>query len=635
MSFLPIVERELRVGARRSSTYWIRFGAALCILGIWLVLTMSSRTISTPALSQNLFSAFGVIALGFCLLAGIFLTADCLSEEKREGTLGLLFLTDLKGYDVVLGKLFGTSIRSFNGLIASFPILGLPLLMGGVTRGEFCRVILALLATLFLSLNLGMLMSALNREARQAMSSTFLGLFILAALLPATWWLGVVLRIAWPITISLLPSPVHLFASAFDSHYRTSSGPQQFWTSFVILFSLASSFLALAALVLPKAWQQGKSLTGDLLTGNLNHRSLIVRCGSCIAAGAKTLGALILRRAFLPGFWALLFCTIPALFVATWDLFNGVGQNMRWLRLLLFMSFGYLGIIAAIRGIKAGPSNAERKQILEQNPFLWLASRDNLSKALLWIIVSFLSVLWACFFISAIVWKSRDAFAFCLFTAYAVHQVFKLITGLEVTRQLGEAHRNGSLELLLISPLGETNIIKGQEQALKIQFTPVQTLILIINICLCLGVILLPGTLSLRSEQGTFIELFLGGVLMLLLDFRAISSVGMLMALRYRRHNRAALATFARVMGIPWSAVFLIVFIGKGGALNGTEPGAVFAVWFTVGIVTDVLVGAGARAMLSRGLRECLEVKSLMFAEGLKFPPPIEYQKSGTVESSI
>ena len=29
-------------------------------------------------------------------------TADSLSAEKREGTLGLLFLTDLRGYDVVL-----------------------------------------------------------------------------------------------------------------------------------------------------------------------------------------------------------------------------------------------------------------------------------------------------------------------------------------------------------------------------------------------------------------------------------------------------------------------------------------------------------------------------------------------------
>src|SRR5262245_39739857 len=145
MTFLPIVERELSVGGRSPLTYWIRFGSALSILGIWFILAMSGQKTATVALSKNLFIASGVLALVFCLTAGIFLTADCLSEEKREGTLGLLFLTDLRGYDIVLGKLISTSIRSANGLLAVLPILGLPLLMGGVTRGEFWRVILVLL----------------------------------------------------------------------------------------------------------------------------------------------------------------------------------------------------------------------------------------------------------------------------------------------------------------------------------------------------------------------------------------------------------------------------------------------------------------------------------------------------------
>jgi len=39
---------------------------------------------SRPEASKTLFLALGILALGFCLLAGIFLTADCLSEEKRR-----------------------------------------------------------------------------------------------------------------------------------------------------------------------------------------------------------------------------------------------------------------------------------------------------------------------------------------------------------------------------------------------------------------------------------------------------------------------------------------------------------------------------------------------------------------------
>ena len=101
---------------------------------------------------------FGILTGGgvlYCLFCGVRLTADCLSEEKREGTLGLLFLTDLKGYDVVLGKLAATSLNSFYGVLAVVPMLALPLLLGGVTPGEFWRMALVALNTLFFSLARG------------------------------------------------------------------------------------------------------------------------------------------------------------------------------------------------------------------------------------------------------------------------------------------------------------------------------------------------------------------------------------------------------------------------------------------------------------------------------------------------
>ena len=66
-------------------------------------------------LAKVIFGGMGSLALLYCLASGRRSTADCLSEEKREGTLGLLFLTDLTGYDVVLGKLSATSVNAFYG----------------------------------------------------------------------------------------------------------------------------------------------------------------------------------------------------------------------------------------------------------------------------------------------------------------------------------------------------------------------------------------------------------------------------------------------------------------------------------------------------------------------------------------
>ena len=79
---------------------------------------------------------------------------------------------------MVLGKLVVSSGSHSHGLI--FPILALPLLLGGVTGAEFWRVILVLISTLFFSPAIGMLVSAINDEARQAMAATFLVLFLIA-----------------------------------------------------------------------------------------------------------------------------------------------------------------------------------------------------------------------------------------------------------------------------------------------------------------------------------------------------------------------------------------------------------------------------------------------------------------------
>jgi len=53
--------------------------------------------------SQIILIVIAGFAFFFCNLAGVRLTADTLSEEKRNGTLGLLFLTNLRGLDVVGG----------------------------------------------------------------------------------------------------------------------------------------------------------------------------------------------------------------------------------------------------------------------------------------------------------------------------------------------------------------------------------------------------------------------------------------------------------------------------------------------------------------------------------------------------
>src|SRR6266480_6365851 len=221
MTFLPIVERELRVAARRRGTYLLRFLLALVALVFWFLLLVSARS-SSAEKGQILFMAIGIIALGFSLLAGVFLTADCLSEEKREGTLGLLFLTDLRGYDVVLGKLLARSLNAAYGLTAIFPLLAVTLTMGGVTAGEFWRMALVCLNTIFFSLAAGMLASSLSQQNHRTMTMTA-GLIVVIGSVPP--FVELVFGLARPAS----PSPLTAWHLAFDFSYRLRGN--NFWYS--------------------------------------------------------------------------------------------------------------------------------------------------------------------------------------------------------------------------------------------------------------------------------------------------------------------------------------------------------------------------------------------------------------------
>jgi ABC-type transport system involved in multi-copper enzyme maturation permease subunit len=257
MIFLPIVSRELRVAARRGSTYWLRAGAVSVVvaLGFWLVVIM--REEPPRQMAMALFYVLSGSAVFYSLLSGVKSTADCLSEEKREGTLGLLFLTDLKGYDVVLGKLVANSLNSFYSVVAVLPLMAIPLLLGGVAPGEFARMALVAVNALFFSLAIGMCVSSICRSGQRSMILTLVVLVSVAALLP---WIGTLLALAGKTkSISpafLLPSPGFTFYLALDSTFN--AGPQSFWNFWISLLAthgLAWVALALASVIAPRTWQ--------------------------------------------------------------------------------------------------------------------------------------------------------------------------------------------------------------------------------------------------------------------------------------------------------------------------------------------------------------------------------------------
>lgn len=262
MTVLPVAERELRAAARRPGSYWSRLIAALAAIGIAAWITYFERQVSSSQLGGILFSGLSGLIFVVALFAGAGFTADSISMERREGTLGLLFLTDLKSWDVITGKLAASSLGAFYGLVAVMPVLAIPLLLGGVTGTEYVRVLVTVLNTLLWSLSAGLFISTFHNESRTSVNQAIGLVFAGAALCPAIGgitgaWLsnrGIdddsIKYLVGPL---ICISPGAAFAGSFQSSY--SSEPLLFYISNGVV-ALGSFFLLkFAGKRLPRCWQ--------------------------------------------------------------------------------------------------------------------------------------------------------------------------------------------------------------------------------------------------------------------------------------------------------------------------------------------------------------------------------------------
>src|SRR5215217_7048794 len=149
-----VVQRELRAGSRRPITYWGRFFAAAAgIFALW----QGNQAVNS---GRNLFFFTAIIASTLCVLDAIRRAAASIAEEKAEGTLGLLILTPLSGSELLFGKFVSVAVGALPLALAVVPVFGICVLMGGISGGEFLRMIVALAHCLTIAILTGVFVSA-------------------------------------------------------------------------------------------------------------------------------------------------------------------------------------------------------------------------------------------------------------------------------------------------------------------------------------------------------------------------------------------------------------------------------------------------------------------------------------------
>lgn len=258
MQFLSIAERELRVAARKPGSFRLRMlaaGFALFLSGfnLWFVTLFGSR----PATGEQLFLILSWASFICACLLGPVLTADCVNEERNNGTLGLLFLTNLRGASIALGKLVGQGLLAVYSIVAIVPVMALPVILGGADLESLGKTALVLLVTLACSLLVGMFASTVFQKAWTAAA---VALALIASLVIGIPLAGLILRMnqrpEWAAWLDLF-SPSYSLTMANSSASLLPSN--RLWFALGAQVLLAMGFFAAVALLLPRVWKEGRS----------------------------------------------------------------------------------------------------------------------------------------------------------------------------------------------------------------------------------------------------------------------------------------------------------------------------------------------------------------------------------------
>ncbi len=458
MSVWPVIGRELRAQARQPLTYWLRMigGISLaCALGFafWKLNTTQSWIAARPWFGPggnalaNPFQTFGAALFGelnLFMFGAIWLfvplaAADAISRERREGTLALLYLTELRSLGIVLGKAFVHMLRSLSLFLTMAPWLVLPVLFGGVELRDIRMALLLDLVAVLLAMAAGLVASTFPRDWLK--SALLAELFAVALLLVMLHAHGLVLGQA---ATAGLPTGL-------------TPGTRMYWNS-------------------PVASLQ------DLFAGGYHH--------GLVARNSRLL-SLTTDGSFCGSYYGYA-TSADSDWQQIWAGLTPAGHSA-WLRGVLGMVLGAgLVFVAAITlgawrvasswrdAPQQGPVSDLRQTLfaprfavsfltrklsraMTANPIGWLQVHSPSARLVKWA--------WCLFIIVVEIVFSADAEELYVVQS-ALGLVLLLGLAFSATGSFREELETGAFELLLVTPLRERQIITGRARGLWRQFLP-------------------------------------------------------------------------------------------------------------------------------------------------------------------
>jgi ABC-type transport system involved in cytochrome c biogenesis permease component len=419
----PVIERELREEARRSSNYWMRVLGAAALLFAILFISLTPFGL-VPGRGGVLFGNLNALLFLSIWIIVPILTADCISREKREGTLGLLFLTPLKSSSIVLAKGTVHALRASSLLLAAIPILAIPMLLGGVRGTDLMRAALLDSSALVLALSAGLRASSLCRERTRA----------------------IVLAVSLGAALALVLLEAHAVV--------LSQGPRRLWDCWAMTTGAGGAWSSPGMILSP-----GQIFGGAFIPGPRGQPLSPFFPGPRPWAGAALLTAASGLNTALGVFVASVTVLFVVLFLAARQLRKNWQDEppspwRQW----------WLNTFCTPR-LWRGMFHKKMARTLDRNPIGWLQQYSWSARLAKWGWCLGL-VLYECFLILYDYWDNYMSWQFWPALFLIASMAFSAANSFARERQ------TGALELLLVTPLPVRKIIGGRILGIWEQFLP-------------------------------------------------------------------------------------------------------------------------------------------------------------------
>lgn len=500
----PVVQREFRAASHRASSYWQRVIAAGVAFLIFFSLSQSNFS-TPPALGTHLFIRIHLLLLALLILMVPFMTADCIAKEKREGTLGLLFLTPLTSKEIIVGKSLVQALRAFSIWLAILPILTLPFSMGGIIWRDMFISVMTEMTVAILALSSGLLASTLTEDRNFALfySYSFTGLLlagfcifigILSVLFetsqssftPDIWDFG---QFGLTKILCFFPGKWQIFPSFWVTIRATS------WVNEIAICLIVSLIIFLVTLWIAarhvrntwndesfkkNKWWQPLNVSYSFFHNKKKANSNVFVSTHRLARTLRILATSLFLIVYFTTWGCGLDIKYSTVFFTTFTLslfflillFNLTSSNfiiaisasemeaVRMRNPVALLRFGVKYVATVVFG---------SKRLLDQNPITWLQHYSAKNRLIKWGLFILFVLLDSLFYLHAPSPNSG-------INKDLIEQLMLIILGIMYTlagvNSFWREKQNGGLELLLVTPLSAGQIIRGRARGLWSQFLP-------------------------------------------------------------------------------------------------------------------------------------------------------------------